>query len=178
MSCHSEQCHHGSKEHLNKNVRQANFWQFSRSQVEMSIMDPGYWEQIDYTDSYDTLRISESYFEGYCRQDGDGVIVSVAIWQTIYAFCGSSSLDFDRFSIYRCWLVRFNYSKGNTSAKALWCTMSIMLVKAMFCVGDAAMISSQGAISKISFSFLKSAREKFQHLMDEGKSAQNHSKLL
>ena len=24
MSCHSEQCHHGSKEHLNKNVCQAN----------------------------------------------------------------------------------------------------------------------------------------------------------
>jgi len=48
-----------------------------------------------------------------------------------------------------------------------------MLVKAMSGEVDAAVVSSQGAISKISFSFLKSAREKFQHLMDEEKSVQN-----
>ena len=51
--------------------------------------------KIGYTDSYDPLCISEFYFEGDYRQDGDGDIVSVAIWQTIYALCGSSSLDFD-----------------------------------------------------------------------------------
>jgi len=51
--------------------------------------------------------------------------------------------------------------------------MSVMLVKAMSGEVDAAVVSSQGAISKISFSFLKSAREKFQHLMDEEKSVQN-----
>jgi len=37
--------------------------------------------------------------------------------------------------------------------------MSVMLVKATSGVGDAAMIFSQGAVIKISFSFLKSARE-------------------
>jgi len=57
--------------------------------------------------------------------------------------------------------------------QALWFIMSVMLVKAMSGVEDAAVISSQGAISKISFSFLRSARKKFQHLMDEGKSVQN-----
>jgi len=58
-------------------------------------------------------------------------------------------------------------------AQALWFITSVMFVKAMSGVGDAPMISFQGAISKISFSSLKSAREKFQHLMDEGKSVQN-----
>ena len=59
MSCRSEQCRHGSKEHLNKNVCQANLRQFSRSQFEMSIMNPAYSEQIGYTDSYDPLCISD-----------------------------------------------------------------------------------------------------------------------
>ena len=40
-------------------------------------------------------------------------------------------------------------------------------------VGDAAKMSSQGAISKISFNFLESAREQSQHLMNEGKCVQN-----
>ena len=35
------------------------------------------------------------------------------------------------------------------------------------------MIFFQGAVSKISFSFLKSVQEQSQHLMDEGKSVQN-----
>ena len=51
--------------------------------------------------------------------------------------------------------------------------MPVTLVKATSGVGDAAVIFSQGAVSKISFSFLKSAREYSQHLMDEGKSVQN-----
>jgi len=94
MSRHSEQCRHGSKEHLNKDVCQANLWQFSRSQVEMSILNQAYWEQIGYTDSYDPLYISKFYFAGDYWQDGDCDIVSDAIWQTIYVFCGSFSLDF------------------------------------------------------------------------------------
>ena len=65
-----------------------------------------------------------------------------------------------------------NILKG-IQVQALWFIMSAMLVKATSGVGDAAMIFSQGAVSKISFSFLKSAREKSQHLMDEGNSLQN-----
>ena len=61
----------------------------------MLIMNPAYWEQIGYTDSYDPLCTSEFYYEGSYRQDGDGDIVFVAISQTIYVFCGSSSLELD-----------------------------------------------------------------------------------
>ena len=49
----------------------------------MLIMDPAYWEQIGYTDSYDPLCTSEFYFEGNYRQDGDGDIVFVA-WEVQY----------------------------------------------------------------------------------------------
>ena len=109
MSCHSEQCHHGSKEHLKKNVCQANLWQFSRSS-------------------------SEFYFEGNYRQDGDGDIVFVAISQTIYVFCESSSLST---------LVYYvsNVSQGNVWSRR--CSNDIF----------------PGALSKISSSFLKSARK-------------------
>ena len=65
-----------------------------------------------------------------------------------------------------------NILKG-IQVQALWFIMSVTLVKATSGVGDAAMIFSQGAVSKISLSFLKSARELSQHLMDEGKSVQN-----
>ena len=58
-------------------------------------MNPAYWEQTGYTDSYDPSCTSEFYFEGDYRQDGDGYIVFVAISQTIYVFCESSSLDLD-----------------------------------------------------------------------------------
>ena len=58
-------------------------------------MNPAYWQQIGYTDSYDPLCTSGFYFEGNYRQDGDGDIVFVAISQTIYVFCESSSLELD-----------------------------------------------------------------------------------
>jgi len=61
----------------------------------MLIMNPAYLEQIGYADSYDPLCTSEFYFEGNFRQDGDGDIVFVAISQTIYVFCESSSLELD-----------------------------------------------------------------------------------
>ena len=61
----------------------------------MLILNPAYWEQIGYTDSYDPLCTSEFYFEGNYRQDGDGDIVFVAISQTIYVFYESSSLELD-----------------------------------------------------------------------------------
>ena len=61
----------------------------------MLIMNPAYLEQIGYTDSCDPLCTSEFYFEGNYRQDGDGDIVFVAISQTIYVFCESSSLELD-----------------------------------------------------------------------------------
>ena len=61
----------------------------------MLIMNPAHWEQIGYTDCYDPLCNSEFYFEGNYRQDGDGDFVFVAISQTIYVFCESSSLELD-----------------------------------------------------------------------------------
>jgi len=61
----------------------------------MLIMNLAYWEQIGYTDSYDPLCTSEFYFGGDYRQNGDGGIVFVAISQTIYVFCESSSLELD-----------------------------------------------------------------------------------
>jgi len=79
MSCNSKHCHHGSKEHLSKDVCQANIWLFSRGQIEMSIMNQAYWEQIGYTDSHNPWWISEFYFDGDYGQEGDGDIVSVAI---------------------------------------------------------------------------------------------------
>ena len=42
-----------------------------------------------------TVCTSEFYFEGSYTQDGDGDIVFVAISQTIYVFCESSSLELD-----------------------------------------------------------------------------------
>ena len=117
-------------------------------------MNPAYWEQIGYTDSYDPLCTSGFYFEGDYRQDGDADIVFDDISQTIYAFCESSFLDLD-------WSIQglastdvdlfdSNILKGK-QVQALWFIMSVMLVKATCGVGDAAMISSQGAKSKISF---------------------------
>jgi len=53
-------------------------------------MNPAYWEQIGYTDSFDPLWISGFYFEGDYRQDGDGDIAFI-----VNAFCESSSLDLD-----------------------------------------------------------------------------------
>ena len=135
-------------------------------------MNPAYWEQIVYTDSYDPLCTFEFYFEGDYRQDGDGDIVFVAISQTIYVFCESSSLDLDWSRVYHLQVLTSSILKG-IQVQALWFIMSVMLVKATSGVGDAAMISAQGVVSKISFSFLKSAREKSQHLMDEGKSVHN-----
>ena len=58
-------------------------------------MNPAYWQQIGYTGSYDPLCTSEFYFKGNYRQDGDGDFVFVAISQTSYVFCESSSLELD-----------------------------------------------------------------------------------
>jgi len=58
-------------------------------------MNPAYWEQIGYTDSYGPLCTSGFYFEGDYRQDGDSDIVFV-----VYAFCESSSLDLDWSRVY------------------------------------------------------------------------------
>jgi len=51
-----------------------------------------------------------------------------------------------------------NILKG-IQVQELWFIMSVMLVKATSGAGDTVMIFSQGAVSKISFNFLKSAQE-------------------
>ena len=112
-------------------------------------MNQACWEQIGYTDSYDPWCISEFYFEGDYRQDGDGDDSPFSKQSTPFA---------DHF--FRFWLLQSLASKDaaffdsiilkGMQVQALWFVMSIISVKAMSGVGDAVVTSSQRTISKIS----------------------------